>query len=242
MPLLLVACDTEEVKQTPVEDNLDELVNRNDDTTLTIQEKYETENLRIEFEYPIVFASTENIAIPIIYDETSRDKMSFDRTYFNIAVIVPNSKDPVMVFNDPVNIIKVGNVEPKTFNHTNNYQSNLFQYSEESPYRSMLFIEVENTIGKSSKRKSLFIYNLRTLKLDTVTPEDLHLNEWHVLNNKGEIYMKMQTDSNEDGEINEQDDENIFIYNVSQPDQKIRPIFNLEILKKMKQEVVKSKH
>ncbi len=240
--LIFVACNSVPPVQTPVEDNLDELVDRNEDTALTVQEKYETENLKIEFENPIVFASTENIAIPIIYDETERDKMDYVRTYFNVAIITKNSENPQMAFPEPVNISEITTVENRIMGFADDYENYSLQDSENSPYASLIFMDVQEPYGKNSNRTRLFIYNLQSLALTEVSSKGYHVSSWRILNELGQLFLTIQKDSNQDGEIDDKDDSNISIYTIGQSQTQMEPIFDLERLKKMKLEVVKSKH
>jgi hypothetical protein len=253
VPLILTACNSGSPAEKPAEDNLDEMALRNTDSSLTTQEKYEYENLQIQFDNPINFASTKNVALPIIYEEIERDKMDYDRIHFNIAVLTDTSSIPFMIFSNPVEITSIETVErqlakAETYDYDNDYyydedddNTGVSKKTTHPAFNSLLFIKVKTACSKDYSCTILYLYDLQNLKLYQLNEDGTDFISWESINNEAKIMVKYHLDNNHDNKLDDKDDHNIQIYDLNT--HTLHPsIFDIETLRKMKLSLVKSKH
>jgi hypothetical protein len=252
---LFTACNSGTVLQQPKEDNLDEMASRNTDSDLSTQEKYEYENLQIQFDDPINFASTKNVAIPIIYEEIERDKMDYDRIHFNIAILTDTTSEPFLIFPNPVEITSIETVERQiTYKvETHDFDSDYYYDDEddnnEGPqeeythpaFNSLLFIKVKTPCSNEYSCTILYLYDLKNLKLYQLNEDGTDFISWESINNEAKIMVKYHVDNNHDNQLDDKDDQNMQLYDLKT--HTLSPsVFDIEMLRKMKLNLVKSKH
>lgn len=249
---IIIGCSTNEQKDSK-EDNLDEMAQRNNDSSLTIEEKYEFENLQIRFDRPIKFASTKNIAIPIIYEEIERDKMDYERTHFNVAVLSDTGSTPLLIFNDPVEISHIETIERRLLTRLETYDYNDdYYYNEDDEdevvnlldinpvFESLIFITVKRYCNPEYDCKVLYIYDLKNLKLYQLNDDQSDFISWTSINDDSKIMVKYHIDNNHDNKLDDKDDENFMIYDLNSHSVS-PPVFDIDALRLMKLNLVKSK-
>lgn len=251
--LVLIACNNQN-KTTSDSDKLDEMVERNTDTSLSEKEKYEYENLQIQFDKPIHFASTKNVALPLIYEEIERDKLDYEFVHFNIAVLTDTSTKPMLIFETPVEIITIETVERSITNDLKifNYSDDYYQYDDDEnnnqhssqvahpAFNSLLFIQVKKPTNNSYTCTTLYLYDLQNLHLYQLTEDGTDFISWKSIHNDSKIMITYHIDNNHDNELNDKDDENMCIYDLK-THALSAPVFDLEKLREMKLNLVESK-
>ena len=245
--ILFVSCQASSSSNND-DDNLDEKVAQNTDSTLNRDEKYAFENLLIEFDEAIVFNSTNNIAIPLIYDEVERDKLDYERTFFNLAIITDTSSTPIMAFPHPIVIKDVLTIEPDAkidaHYHNDYYDEGDDQYAsteQNEVYNGLIFLETNESYSDDDQHyQDLWVYNLKDLSLRQLNPNATQVIDWDAIGFSGKILVHYLTDSDQDGLFNEEkDDHNMCIYDVTDQSNS-GTLFDLQFLKEMKSQVVKS--
>ncbi|MBK7128406.1 MAG: hypothetical protein IPM74_00290 [Crocinitomicaceae bacterium] len=252
LAFVLLACNNQN-KTTSGSDNLDEMVERNTDTSLSEKEKYEYENLQIQFDKPIHFASTKNVALPLIYEEIERDKLDYEFVHFNIAVLTDTSTKPMLIFESPVEIITIETVERSITNdlETFNYSDDYYYENDEDDvqqnssivhpaFNSLLFIQVKKPTNNNYTCTTLYLYDLKILQLYQLTEDGTDFISWKSIHNDSKIIITYHIDNNHDNELNDKDDQNMCIYDLK-THALSAPIFDIEMLREMKLNLVKSK-
>jgi hypothetical protein len=221
------------------EDELEIAVANNSDTTLNEADKYKWENTKIEFGTPIVLRSTENVAIPIILENTYRGKMADEYNYFNIAIIDGSNQFKKFLFDESVVIQTMSTLESE-MQEFGEYYYDGDDAEAEVPelYKSLILMRVSKYVdGEISSAERLFVYNLEEDMLTQLTPDAYDVRSWRVYRDVSKIIIRVAPDTNKNNEFDNNDRENIIIVDPNKPETK-HPLFNLDELAKIKLQVL----
>jgi hypothetical protein len=212
---LLIACKREP-GQGAVTENREQnkSVAGNQDSTLTIEERIKKENIRIEFDRPIAFASTNNIAIPLIFGQKYLDKGLVENEYYNILVLTPEKPEGELVFEKSSLIRKIVTLETRAEIDVGNdyYDSEEKVYSKE--FNSLLFIEKVSPDSVNGGEVLLYVYDLQQMKLFQLSPDHYDLVSWYPVDGKSTVIVSCMTDNYRDGHYDWRDDVKIFMTDI----------------------------
>ena len=157
MALLFFNCD--QTVSNKNREELDQIVIKNRDTTLTEKENYYLENTKVYFGEPLTFDNTSTIFLPILVGEKYINKELPYHQYLNIAVIDKEGNIEKLFFEESVLIDKITYFNNnKTINEEddNEYRSSSKlennQKLKGTEWENYLFLEVYHY----NKRKSRY--------------------------------------------------------------------------------------
>lgn len=201
---LFVACNPNDIVK-----NKGELKTKNNIVNDEIDSN-EIESDNLIFDQPIAFASTNNIAIPLILLVKPQEKYDSDTYYMNIAVINDGSSEAKMVFNQSQIIESIRTFEKRIDGSVEEYDDN-HATSATKTVNSLLFIEQVNCAECDGAHKKLFVYNLKSNVLKQLSPEDFSVSNWHIIKENAKVVMNCIVDANKDGEYTEDEEEVVFV-------------------------------
>lgn len=217
------------IKKTNVSDNKN-LVIEEDDSDM------------LPFGRPIAFASTNNIAVPIILLVKSQEKDESDTCYMNIAVMNDGNSQARMVFDQPQIIKSITTFEKRV-------EKGQYEFDEDEEksvaitpktISSLLFIDQVSCAECDGALQKLFVYNLKYNVLKQLSPDSLSVSSWFMLKENGKVVMKCIADNNKDGEFSEDEEEVVFVSDFNKPNSKpIRMGFDVAKLKKQRTRLLK---
>ncbi len=232
---IFVRCNNEKKNDSPSGmQKLYDAVKKNTDTTLTVDDKQIIENIKVGFDDPIAFTSTNNTAIPLILNQKFVDKGILENRYYNIIVISPYDTAGIMVFDTSGVIRKIKTFEKRIeINMDNDYYENDERiYSKD--FNSLIFIEKQEFGTKGKGNFVLYVYDLKNKQLKQLSPSGFNLVKWFPLDGKSSIIMTCQCDDNIDGKYDGKDDERIFLADVRKGSSSLEKKIDLLKLKKIK--------
>lgn len=210
--LCLLSCtqfSVEEVKPLTASEKLAKAVAENKDS-LALLEKIKIENTTVGFDMPIAFASTKNIAIPLLFDQDV-DKGVSETTYYNLLVISPGDSLGRLVFaqSDVIESIT-------TFEKRKQIDVEDFYYDEDErmfsdDFNSMLFLVMRKATGEYKPYKVLYAYNLANEQLSQLSPDNYNLESWYPIDGTSTLVINCQSDDNRDNRFDIKDDSKIFL-------------------------------
>lgn len=243
MALLFFSCDQTVSNQNRHE--LDQIVIKNRDTTLTEKENYYLENTKVYFGEPLTFDNTSTIFLPILVGEKYVDKELPYHQYLNIAVIDKEGNIEKLLFEESVLIDKITYFNTnKTINEDgeDEYRSSSKlennQKLKGTEWESYLFLEVYHYNKRKKGYKKLYVYDMINKQLHLISPMNSFVEKWNLLPKQNKICISFKIDSNSDGKFDEKDDENITL--IHPKDSSSLEIFDVNQLKKMKLNLAKS--
>lgn len=228
----LFSCKYEQNKQLNDKKALIDAVGDNKDSSLSKQSKYYLENTKIEFDDPIAFKSTRNIAVPVILEQKYVDKLMPNNSYFNIAIIDTSNTVVKLLFEESVIIDNVFTLEEK-FEFTGTYyeEEDKKKYSED--YNSLIFFDLWYYKNRNRDYKRFCVYDLKNDVLNQLSPDNCNVISYNIFENEPKIFIHYNFDSNKNGKFDKTDDENMVLVNpligLQSPG-----LFDLEKLKKIK--------
>jgi len=208
----------------------------NPDTTIEDSIKIKLENTKVEFDEPICLPSSDNIAIPVLFNRKHVDKGEFYLSFFNIAIIDKNNKLKRMLFDTPVIIENITTFEKRCyedFDYFNDDEN--VEYSKD--YNSLIFFELFQYSNKKKDYRRLFVYNLENDILTQLSPDKCNLVAWHIMEDKPKIVIRVQLDSDNNNVFDKKDDHNIVVVNPNE-NKTPNPLFDLESLKLIKLKLI----
>jgi hypothetical protein len=243
MAFLFFSCDQTVKNQNRKE--LDQIVIKNRDTTLTEKENYYLQNTKVYFGEPLTFDNTNKIFMPILVGEKYVDKELPYHQYLNIAVIGEKGINEKLLFSESVLIDKITHFATnKTITEDVNYEysskSKLDNYQKikGTEWENYLFLEVYHYIKRKKGYKKLYVYDMINEQLHLISPMNSYVQKWNLLPKQNKISISFKIDSNSDGKFDEKDDENITL--IHPKDSLSLEIFDVNHLKKMKLNLAKS--
>lgn len=216
-------------KKTNASDNKDVIIEEDDSDMLP-------------FGRPIAFASTNNIAIPIILLVRPQEKNESETYYMNIAVMNDENSEARKVF-DQSQIIKSittfeKRVEKEDYEFDNEEEKSVA--GTPKTINSLLFIDQVSCAECDGAFQKLYVYNLRVNVLKQLSPDGFSVSSWYMLKENGKVVMKCIADNNKDGEFSEDEEEVMFVSDFNKPDSKpIRMGVDVDKLKKQRTRLLK---
>jgi hypothetical protein len=232
---LFIGCGNDTKKETASEKKkLYEAVSNNKDTSLTVQDKIKIENINVGFDVPITFASTNNIAIPLILNEKYFDKGMQINEFYDILVISPTDSFGKLVFKEPGIIKKITTFDKRVMIdiEDGNYEDEKKPFSKD--FNSLLFIEKQSSSKNNKGNIVLFVYDLSQNLLKKLSPDNYNLVKWYPLDGRSTIIMTCQFDDNNDGKYNSMDDERIFVADFKKGSSAVEKKIDINKLKELK--------
>ncbi|MCD4794881.1 MAG: hypothetical protein K8R54_16725 [Bacteroidales bacterium] len=228
----IFSCNNQENKNLNNREELIEAVNENTDPSLTESSKYYLENTKIEFDDPIAFKSTKNIAILVILEQKYIDKGIPNNSYFNIAIIDTSYTVVKLLFEESVIIDNVFTLEKQLeFDDYYYLEEDQKKYSKE--YNSLIFFDLWHYKNRKKDYKRFFVYDLKNDNLKQLSPDNCNVISYNIFDNESKILIHYNFDSNKNGKFDEKDDENMVLLNPFK-DIITKELFDLDRLKKIK--------
>lgn len=196
--------------------NLNRAIEANPDSTLSKDGKYFYENSRIIFGEELSVASSARSIVPVSLDEkyveTSymRGKKE-NYTSFNIAVIDSSHQFEKYLFDESVVIENISTYKQTLVNHLGSSKKDSLHGGNIAPYTSLLFFNVWKFKNKKRDYKRLYIYDLKKDVLRQLSPDEAAVLYWRYYKNRHQLMIYCLFDSDQNGEIDQEDDQNIVI-------------------------------
>ncbi len=236
---LFIGCGHDTNKNNSIEEkNLVRDVSNNKDTSMSFRDKIKFENIDVGYSEPIAFASTNNIAIPLMLREKYIEKSETENHFYNIIVFSPSDSIGKLVFQESSIITKITTFEKSIV--VNDYKH--YYYEENNKlfseiFNSLLFIE-----KKVNEFNVLYVYDLNHDILKQLSPYNYNLVSWYPLNGKTLIIMNCQLDDNNNGYFDKKDNERIFTIDFKNGVSSIEKKINISALKEIKGKLNEDKY